>query len=186
MCYKINIMNIALFDLDNTLINGDSDYEWGNFLVENNYVDPEYYKKKNDIFFEQYRNGTLCPKEFAKFSYEPLKKYNIKFLLEIREIFFEKKIKPIIRSKAEDLIKLHAFTGELSGEPCFKEGKVKKVKEWIKLNKYIDIDEMYFYTDSHNDIELLEFCTIPVAVDPDNTLREISIKNNWKIISLKL
>ena len=226
MCYKINIMNIALFDLDNTLINGDSDYEWGNFLVENNYVDPEYYKKKNDVFFEQYRNGTLCPKEFAKFSYEPLKKYNIKFLLEIREIFFEKKIKPIIRSKAEDLVKLHknnddviaivtatnsfisrlsadyfkmddllatepefkngAFTGELSGEPCFKEGKVNKVKEWIKLNKYIDIDEMYFYTDSHNDIELLEFCTIPVAVDPDNTLREISIKNNWKIISLKL
>ena len=50
MCYKINIMNIALFDLDNTLINGDSDYEWGNFLVENNYVDPEYYKKRM-IFF---------------------------------------------------------------------------------------------------------------------------------------
>ena len=75
MCYKINIMNIALFDLDNTLINGDSDYEWGNFLVENNFVDPDYYKRKNEVFFEQYRKGTLCPKEFAKFSYEPLTKY---------------------------------------------------------------------------------------------------------------
>jgi len=85
MCYKINIMNIALFDLDNTLIDGDSDYEWGNFLVENNFVDPDYYKRKNEAFFKQYREGTLCPKEFAKFSYEPLAKYNFEFLLNIRE-----------------------------------------------------------------------------------------------------
>ena len=67
-------MNIVLFDLDNTLIKGDSDHEWGNFLVENNYVDQRIYKEKNNNFFEQYKNGTLCPKEFALFSYEPLTK----------------------------------------------------------------------------------------------------------------
>ena len=225
MCCKIKIMNIALFDLDNTLINGDSDYEWGNFLVENNYVDKEYYQKKNDVFFEQYRKGTLCPIEFAKFSYEPLAKYDYEFLLDIRKKFFKEKIKPIIHKKAEDLVKLHKknndiivivtatnsfisrlsadyfkiedllatepefkngkFTGGLSGEPCFKEGKVNKVKKWMESNKYINYEDIYFYTDSHNDMKLLEFCTIPVAVDPDNILKEISIKNNWKIISLK-
>lgn len=225
MCCKIKIMNIALFDLDNTLINGDSDYEWGNFLVENNYVDKEYYQKKNDVFFEQYRKGTLCPIEFAKFSYEPLAKYDYEFLLDIRKKFFKEKIKPIIHKKAEDLVKLHKknndiivivtatnsfisrlsadyfkiedllatepefkngkFTGGLSGEPCFKEGKVNKVKKWMESNKYTNYEDIYFYTDSHNDMKLLEFCTIPVAVDPDNILKEISIKNNWKIISLK-
>ena len=225
MCCKIKIMNIALFDLDNTLINGDSDYEWGNFLVENNYVDKEYYQKKNDVFFEQYRKGTLCPIEFAKFSYEPLAKYDYEFLLDIRKKFFKEKIKPIVHKKAEDLVKFHKknndiivivtatnsfisrlsadyfkiedllatepefkngkFTGDLSGEPCFKEGKVNKVKKWMKSNKYTNYEDIYFYTDSHNDMKLLEFCTIPVAVDPDKILKEISIKNNWKIISLK-
>ena len=225
MCYKINIMNIALFDLDNTLIDGDSDYEWGNFLVENNFVDPDYYKRKNEAFFKQYREGTLCPKEFAKFSYEPLTKYDFKFLLNIRERFFKEKIKPIILSKAEDLVNLHRknndiiiivtatnsfisklsadyfkienllatepefkdgkFTGELSGEPCFKEGKVNKVKNWLEENKHINFDDIYFYTDSHNDIKLLEFCTKPIAVDPDNILKDVSEKNNWEIISLR-
>ena len=225
MCYKINIMNIALFDLDNTLIDGDSDYEWGNFLVENNFVNPDYYKRKNEAFFEQYRKGTLCPKEFARFSYEPLTKYDFEFLLNIRERFFKEKIKPIILSKAEDLINLHRknndiiiivtatnsfisklsadyfkienllatepefingkFTGELSGEPCFKEGKVNKVKNWLDENKHVNFDEIYFYTDSHNDIKLLEFCTKPIAVDPDNILKDISEKNNWEIISLR-
>ena len=225
MCYKIYIMNLALFDLDNTLIDGDSDYEWCSFLVENNFVDPDYYQRKNDAFFEQYKKGTLCPREFAKFSYEPLAKYDFEFLLNIRERFFEERIKPIILSKAEDLVNRHRknndiiiivtatnsfisklsanyfkienllatepefrdgrFTGELFGEPCFKEGKVNKVKDWLNENKYNIFDEIYFYTDSHNDLKLLEFCTKPIAVDPDNILKEISIKNNWEIISLK-
>ena len=76
-------MNIALFDLDNTLIKGDSDYQWGNYLVENNYVDPVYYKEKNDNFFKQYRNGTLCAREFAQFSYEPFTKYSYETLVDI-------------------------------------------------------------------------------------------------------
>ncbi len=53
-------MNIALFDLDNTLIKGDSDHEWGEYLADNNYVDSKSYRKKNNIFFEEYKNGTLC------------------------------------------------------------------------------------------------------------------------------
>ena len=218
-------MNIALFDLDNTLIKGDSDYQWGNYLVENNYVDPKLYKEKNENFFEQYRKGTLCAREFAEFSYEPLTKYDFKTLISIRKKFFEEKIKPLILPKAIDLIKFHKerkdilaivtatnsfisrisadyfeindllasepefidnkFTGRLHGEPCFQEGKVLKVKEWIKLNNYKIYDDIYFYTDSHNDIKLLEYCTIPVAVDPDDILEKLSKKNNWKIMSLR-
>ena len=219
------MIKAVLFDLDNTLIKGDSDYQWGNYLVENNYVDPKLYKEKNENFFEQYRKGTLCAREFAEFSYEPLTKYDFKTLISIRKKFFEEKIKPLILPKAIDLIKFHKerkdilaivtatnsfisrisadyfeindllasepefidnkFTGRLHGEPCFQEGKVQKVKEWMKLNNYKSYDDIYFYTDSHNDIKLLEYCTIPVAVDPDNILKELSKKNNWKIMSLR-
>ena len=218
-------MNIALFDLDSTLIRGDSDHEWGNYLVENNYVDSKSYKEKNNMFFEKYKKGTLCPKEFALFSYEPLTKYSYKTLLEIREKFFNEKILPLVLPKAIDLVNHHKkngdivaivtatnsfisklsanffkithllasepefidnkFTGNLQGEPCFQEGKVYKVKEWIKKNNLSDHDEIYFYTDSHNDLELMKYCTKPVAVDPDETLNRISVKNNWEIISLR-
>ena len=218
-------MNIALFDLDNTLIKGDSDHEWGNYLVENNYVDSKSYKEKNNMFFERYKKGTLCTKEFALFSYEPLTKYSYKTLLEIREKFFNEKILPLVLPKAIDLVNHHKkngdivaivtatnsfiskvsanffkithllasepefidnkFTGNLQGEPCFQEGKVYKVKEWIKKNNLSDHDEIYFYTDSHNDLKLLEYCTKPVAVDPDETLNRICVKNSWEIISLR-
>ena len=218
-------MNIALFDLDNTLIKGDSDYQWGNYLVENNYVDPVSYSEKNENYFDQYRKGTLCAKEFAEFSYEPLTKYDYNTLINIRKKFFEEKIKPLILPKAVDLIRFHKekkdilaivtatnsfiskvsadyfeiknllasepefinnkFTGKLSGDPCFQEGKVKKVKEWMKLNNYNNYDDIYFYTDSHNDIQLLEYCTKPIAVDPDKILEDLSKKNNWQIMSLR-
>ena len=218
-------MNIALFDLDNTLINGDSDHEWGNYLVENNYVDSKSYKEKNNMFFEEYKKGTLCPREFALFSYEPLTKYSYKTLLEIREKFFKDKILPLILPKAIDLVNHHKkngdivaivtatnsfiskvsanffqithllasepefinnkFTGNLQGEPCYQEGKVYKVKEWIKKNNFSNYDEIYFYTDSHNDLQLMEYCTIPIAVDPDENLNRISVKNKWEIISLR-
>lgn len=218
-------MNIALFDLDNTLIKGDSDYQWGNYLVENNYVDPVSYSEKNENYFDQYRKGTLCAKEFAEFSYEPLTKYDYSTLISIRKKFFEEKIKPLILPKAVDLVRFHKekkdilaivtatnsfiskvsadyfeiknllasepefinnkFTGKLSGEPCFQEGKVKKVKEWMKLNNYNNYDDIYFYTDSHNDIQLLEYCTKPIAVDPDKILEDLSKKNNWQIMSLR-
>jgi len=218
-------MNIVLFDLDNTLIKGDSDHEWGNFLVENNYVDQRIYKEKNNNFFEQYKNGTLCPKEFALFSYEPLTKYSYEKLLNIREKFFEEKIIPLILPKALKLVNYHKnnndilaivtatnsfisrvtadffnikhllasepefvnnkFTGNMLGEPCFKDGKVTKVQEWMKVNKLSEFKEIYFYTDSHNDIKLMEFCTRPIAVDPDEILKKTSIDNKWEIISLR-
>ena len=218
-------MNIALFDLDNTLIKGDSDYQWGNYLVENNYVDPVSYSEKNENYFDQYRKGTLCAKEFAEFSYEPLTKFDYDTLISIRKQFFEEKIKPLILPKAVDLVRFHKekkdilaivtatnsfiskvsadyfeiknllasepefinnkFTGKLLGDPCFQEGKVKKVKEWMKLNNYNNYDDIYFYTDSHNDIQLLEYCTKPIAVDPDKILEDLSKKNNWQIMSLR-
>ena len=218
-------MNIVLFDLDNTLIQGDSDYEWGNYLVENNYVDPKSYKEKNNMFFEEYKKGTLCPREFALFSYEPLTRYDYNVLLSIREKFFHEKISPLILPKAVELVNFHKnnndilaivtatnsfiskvsadffqikhllasepefidgkFTGMLNGEPCYQEGKVHKVKDWIKNNNLSNYNEIYFYTDSHNDISLMEFCTKPIAVDPDDTLNQISLNNKWEIISLR-
>ena len=218
-------MTIALFDLDNTLIKGDSDYEWGNYLVENSYVDPELYQKKNNEFFQQYKNGTICPKEFALFSYEFLAMNDYDLLLQIRKNFFDNKIFPLILPKAQELVKKHQknndiiaivtstnsfisrisadffniqyllasepeiinnrFTGRMIGEPCYQEGKVLKVKEWIILNNLHTHKEIWFYTDSFNDIKLMEFSSNPVSVDPDNKLKDISIDKNWPIISLR-
>ena len=77
------------------------------------------------------------------------------------------------------------FTGKLSGEPCYQEGKVSKVVNWINTNNLSNFKEIFFYTDSHNDLKLMEYCTKPIAVDPDITLKKISIERNWKIISLR-
>jgi|TARA_B100001059_G_scaffold121919_1_gene121927 HAD superfamily hydrolase (TIGR01490 family) len=218
-------MNIALFDLDNTLISGDSDHEWGNFLVDNNYVDPISYKEKNNMFFEQYKNGTLCPREFAQFSYQPLTKFSYNDLKILRKRFFKEKIYPLILPKAIELVNYHInnndilaivtstnsfiskisaeffkishllasepefidnkFTGRLEGYPCYQEGKVSKVKDWIKLNSFNNYKDIYFYTDSHNDIKLMEYCTKPIAVDPDDKLKKVANKNKWEIISLR-
>lgn len=218
-------MNIVLFDLDNTLIKGDSDHEWGNFLVENNLVDAKTYKKKNDIFFDQYKKGSLCPREFALFSYEPLSRYEYKDLIKLRKEFFKEKILPIVLPKAVDLVNFHKknediiaivtstnsfiskisadyfnikhllasepelinnkFTGNLLGEPCYQDGKVSKVKNWMKSNNLSQFEEIFFYTDSHNDLKLMEFCTKPIAVDPDDTLKKISNERDWDIISLR-
>ena len=135
-------MNIALFDLDNTLIKGDSDYQWGNYLVENNYVDPKLYKEKNENFFEQYRNGTLCAREFAEFSYEPLTKYDYKTLINIRKKFFEEKIKPLIHPKAVDLIKSHKEKKDILAIVTATNSFISRVSaDYFEIN-----DHNYVYT----------------------------------------
>ena len=103
------------------------------------------------------------------------------FISKVSADYFE--IKNLLASEPEFIN--NKFTGKLSGEPCFQEGKVKKVKEWMKLNNYNNYDDIYFYTDSHNDIQLLEYCTKPIAVDPDKILEDLSKKNNWQIMSLR-
>jgi HAD superfamily hydrolase (TIGR01490 family) len=220
-------MNLALFDLDNTLLGGDSDYEWAQFLIEQGVVDPEVYKAGNDRFYRQYMEGTLDIHEFLAFQLAPLARHPRAQLDAWRETFIEQKIRPIMLPKAQALVEQHrragdlcaiitatnsfitspiarafgvehlvatepeeidgAFTGRPFGVPCFRDGKPLRVREWL-LERGTALERFAvsaFYSDSRNDLPLLESVTLPVAVDPDPALADAATQRGWKILSLR-
>ncbi len=217
-------MSLSIFDLDNTLLNGDSDYLWGQFLAEQGIVDGEHYEQQNLAFYEQYKQGSLDIYEFLSFSLKPLSEHSLDKLHQWREQFMQEKILPIILDKARQLVEQHRqqgntlmiitatnrfvtqpiadnfgiphllatdpemkdehYTGRVQGTPCFQQGKVTRLQYW--LNEHNDnLDDSWFYSDSHNDIPLLDIVTHPVAVDPDDALRQHASSNQWDIISLR-
>ncbi len=217
-------MNLAIFDLDNTLIGGDSDYLWGEFLVEKNLVDAELYKHENQRFYDEYKAGTLDINEFLEFSLAPLSQYSMEQLNELHQQFMNSKIISIWLTKAEALLEKHRkqndflliitatnhfvtfpiarkldvddiiatmpeqinqrYTGKVSGIPCFQQGKVERLEQWLKDKKY-SLDGSYFYSDSYNDLPLLLEVNHPIAVDPDEKLQQHALENNWSVISLR-
>lgn len=217
-------MALAIFDLDNTLIGGDSDYLWGKYLVDAGLVDGEYYQRENQRYYEEYRRGTLDIDEFLSFALRPLADNPLPRLLALRERFMEEKIKPILLPAAMDLLDQHRkqghrlviitatnrfitepiatalgvsdllatdpemiagrYTGKVAGTPTFREGKVIRLQEWLRQNA-ANLAGSWFYSDSHNDLPLLEMVHHPVAVDPDDTLRQHAATKGWPIISLR-
>ncbi|MDX1453361.1 MAG: HAD family hydrolase [Oleiphilaceae bacterium] len=217
-------MALAIFDLDNTLIGGDSDHAWGEFLVEQGIVDGEHYRRANDKFYEDYKQGCLDIYEYLEFALAPLAQHDPEQLIAWRKAFFSQKIKPLMLPKAEALVDTHRekgdtlliitatnrfvtepiaealniphliatepemqgqrYTGGVSGTPSFQQGKIKRLEEWLEgMNS--SMDDAYFYSDSHNDLPLLERVHNPIGVDPDDQLRAICETNNWPIISLR-
>jgi HAD superfamily hydrolase (TIGR01490 family) len=217
-------VSLAIFDLDNTLIAGDSDYLWGQFLVEEGIVDGDEYEKANERFYEQYREGSLNIVEFLAFALKPLSQHPAEKLFALRDQFIEAKIKPILLSAARDLINQHKqagdlalvitatnrfvtepivslygiehliattptmqggrFTGQFEGTPCFQEGKITRLNQWLNKNSQ-NLQGSWFYSDSLNDVPLLSTVSNPVAVDPDEKLREIAQQRGWPVISLR-
>lgn len=107
-----DIVNLAIFDLDNTLLAGDSDHLWGEFLIEQGLVDGEYYQRENDRFFEQYKAGTLDIFEFLAFSLKPLSEHDTSYLNQLHQQFLEQKIRPIMLPRAFSLIDKHKNQGD--------------------------------------------------------------------------
>lgn len=220
-------MALALFDLDETLIAGDSDFEWGAHLVSIGKVDKEYYASENERFYKEYLAGSLDVYEFLKFALLPLANHPYEELCDWRKDYIQQRIKPIIKPKAFDLLKKHRdagdylvivtatnsfiteptkdifgmddliatepamkdgnFTGEVKGTPSFGPGKVTRLKEWLEKgngSKH-SLEGSYFYSDSRNDIPLLELVSHPITVDADEKLSLHATKNNWQQISLK-
>ena len=217
-------MALALFDLDKTLLDGDSDFEWGQFLVKKNLVNKEEYAEANTRFYEEYQLGTLDIHEFCAFSFKPLSELGLPKLEELHAEFMQSIIIPIIRSKSQSIIDKHHTLGNTSiiitatnsfitkpiadyfgiqhliatepkivdgnyttvieGTPCFQEGKVARLNDWMKANNET-LAGSYLYSDSMNDLPLLEAVDTPIAVQPDDTLRAIAEERGWAVISLQ-
>ncbi|MGB0281237.1 MAG: HAD family hydrolase, partial [Neptuniibacter sp.] len=105
-------MSLAIFDLDNTLLNGDSDHAWGEFLCEKGIVDADEYSRANDYFYEQYKNGGLDIFEFLSFALKPLAEIEPEELNRLHQQFMQEKIEPIILPKAEELLAKHKEQGD--------------------------------------------------------------------------
>ena len=106
--------DLVLFDLDHTLLSGDSDFSWGEFLCEIDVVDEALYHDWNAIFYEEYKKGTLDMEEYLRFALQPLAQNDMNNLLQWRQRFIEKKIKPMITSQALALVRQHLDKGDIA------------------------------------------------------------------------
>lgn len=220
-------MNLALFDLDNTLLDGDSDFEWSQFLIRIGVLDRELFEVKNLAFYEQYKAGTLDIHEFLDFQLKPLSRHSRKTLDEWHRQFMRESVLPMITLQSRDLVRRHLtagdlcviitatnsfvtapiarefgvehliatepehkegeFTGGVTDVPCFREGKITRLENWLAgrdrtLGSFADST---FYSDSLNDLPLLRKVKHPVAANPDTTLRAHAEQHGWPIISLR-
>ena len=105
-------MALAIFDLDNTLIAGDSDHSWGEFLVDQNIVDRQLYKKMNDKFYADYESGCLDIFAYLEFSVEPLTQFSLQELDILHQQFMRDVIEPMKLDQAETLINHHRQAGD--------------------------------------------------------------------------
>ena len=220
-------MRLVLFDLDNTLLAGDSDYEWGQFLIDRGVLDRETYEAQNRAYYDQYVAGTLDIHEYLGFALRPLAEHPPGDLARWHADFMRLRIEPMITPAARKLVRGHLeagdlcaivtatnsfvtapiakafgvthlvatepemeggrFTGRVRGTPCFREGKVQRLDEWLgSLRKRLgDFRESVFYSDSHNDLPLLERVTRPIAVDADGALAAQARRRGWATMSLR-
>jgi HAD superfamily hydrolase (TIGR01490 family) len=105
--------NLALFDLDNTLLAGDSDYNWSLFLISEGLLDAKTHHDRNEQFYADYKVGQLNIVEFLKFQLKPLSEHPKKFLDELHKKYMQKVIRPMMTVKAQNLVDKHKAAGDL-------------------------------------------------------------------------
>lgn len=217
-------MSLAIFDLDNTLIAGDSDHSFGEYLAEQGWVDWKAHCATNDRFYREYLAGTLDIFEYSAFALKPIIGKNADELAALQRDFLADKIAQMELPKARALIQEHRdngddlliitatnrfvttpianwlgiddmlatepevidgqYTGKVVGTPCFQQGKVTRLHQWLE-NYQGTLEQAYFYSDSFNDLPLLSLVDNPVAVDPDDRLKHHALANGWPVISLR-
>jgi HAD superfamily hydrolase (TIGR01490 family) len=105
--------SLALFDLDNTLLAGDSDYNWSLFLIGEGLLDAKTHHDRNEQFYADYKNGCLNIVDFLKFQLQPLSQYPKKFLDKLHLKYMQKVIRPMMTEKAQALVNQHKAAGDL-------------------------------------------------------------------------
>lgn len=217
-------MTLAIFDLDNTLLAGDSDHAWGEFLVRRGLVDGDHYREQNDRFYADYCRGQLDIVAYSEFVFAVLARETPATLAAWHRDFMAEQVAGMILPKGRELLQKHReqghrlliitatntfitgpiaaelgvadliatepeirdgrYTGKVSGTPCYQHGKITRLEQWLAATGE-SVEGAWFYSDSRNDIPLLEYVTHPVAVDPDEALRAHAAGNGWGILSLR-
>lgn len=217
-------MALAIFDLDNTLIAGDSDHGWGEFLARHGKVDAADYRAMNEKFYSDYQQGCLDIHEYLAFALQPLAALPREELAALHRAFMAEVIEPLWLPRAVQLVQHHRgrgdrlmvitstnrfiaepichklgirellatelvvvdgrYTGAVDGVPTYREGKVTRLRAWLDAEGE-SLAGSYFYSDSLNDLPLLEVVDHPVAVDPDQRLSAVAAERGWPVISLR-
>jgi HAD superfamily hydrolase (TIGR01490 family) len=217
-------MTLAIFDLDNTLIAGDSDHLWGEFLCDRGIVDSDTFRATNAQFYADYQRGNLDIAAYAAFALGPLAGRTPASVEALQQAFMETCIEPLFLPAATTLINEHraqghrlliitatnefvtrpiadrlgidtllgcavevrdgVFTGRATGTLTYREGKVQRLREWMAAEGE-RLDGAWFYSDSHNDLPLLELVDNPVVVDPDDALATAGRARAWPVITLR-
>lgn len=218
-------MSLAIFDLDHTLINGDSTRSWNDFVAEEGLVEKEAHLQANIAFNEAYHNGTLDILAYEEFTMAVLPRLEMEVLLALRERYLRQVIEPMLLSTAEELLNQHRhngdflllvtatnrfiaepiaerlrmddmlgtvpamqdgrFTGKVEGVACFGSDKITHLRKWLDRQNDLTLNDAWFYSDSHNDLPLLEMVDNPVAVNPDPVLHRLAGERGWPIIALR-
>lgn len=219
--------NLALFDLDHTLLPLDSDHEFGEFLIRQGLADAEDYRRRNDGFYQQYREGTLVLDDYIAFSTSVWRQMDEVAQQALQQAFMEQVILPAIQPQAVELVERHraegdliaivtatnefvtrpiadAFnveeliavrlvrdaqgrvTGQIDGVPSFRDGKITRVEQWLAdQGRHLgQFERVSFYSDSPNDLPLLERATHPVATNPSAELEAVAQERGWRILRL--
>ncbi len=219
-------MNLCLFDLDDTLLPLDSDHAWGQFVVRQGWVDAAEFARHNDLFYEQYKAGTLDIHAYIEFATRPWRDRPAGEMQAAHARFMQEVITPL-HPAAESLVRHHqaqgdlvaivtatnefvtapiaqAFgvrhllavqlekcpagniTGRIDGIPSFREGKTVRTQQWLESlgHRLQDFERISVYSDSANDLPLLELASDPVATNPSAPLEAIARERGWRILQL--
>jgi len=217
-------MALALFDLDDTLIEGNCETEWFHYLAENGHIDATQYQSDLAEFDRQYAAGAPDIDEYIRYVLRTLTEHPLQTLLAWRTVWLNKNVIPMIARGTNSLLQRHrdagdtlliisasttfcvqpiaellgvenfistnpemkngAYTGEFIAPTCFAKGKITLINRWLKTSEH-GLLGSHFYSDSHNDIPLLELAEYPVAVDADDQLKKVAKNRGWSQISLR-
>jgi HAD superfamily hydrolase (TIGR01490 family) len=220
-------MNLALFDLDGTLIPRDSDHAFGEFLIAQGWADPAEFKRGNDRFYAEYLAGTLDMPAYVNFATAPWRQRTLHEMAQVLEEFVRTVVQPMVLPAALDLVRQHQAAGDLvaivtatnevvtrpiasafgvqeliatelerdasglvsgaiKGVPSFREGKIERVHAWLaqRGHAFSDFERQTFYSDSTNDLPLLERVSHPVATNPGPTLERLARERGWPVLKL--
>ncbi len=220
-------MNLALFDLDGTLLPGDSDHAFGELMLALGWADVADFRRRNDGFYADYQAGRLDIHAYVDFCTAPWRGRRADELAQASQRFVAEWARPMIRPEALALVQQHRELGDrlaivtatnsfvtrpiagllgvddliatelvrdsagrasgaIAGEPCFGAGKIGRVSQWLAASGMTlgDFGRSTFYSDSTNDLPLLERVSHPVATNPSLALEHIALQRGWPVLRL--